>query len=436
MAPRSASRFRLRRLVPVGATLLVAAAVVGVAGGRGGKTLAPGMQLASGSGFTLSGTVSNLAPGVASTLVLTAGNTYNVPITVASVSVAVSSVTTACPVTYLSINGTAFTGTPPTAAITVNGSSVPALPASVPSPVPASGSATISLPIEVALGAPNACQTTTFNFTYAGSATYTEPTLTTLTAAPNPSNVGQSVTFTATVAANITPVSAAVTPVGSVTFYQCTNPATLASGSPASSCTTKAALSGAVAVNGSGQATYATSTLAVGSYPIFAVFTPTDSTSFAASSSTTLTQVVSLVYTSCITTTVNANLVVASGQSICITSTGKLNGNATVNSGGALYLLRGVINGNVTVNSGGAMTVTGGSINGNLTATGAKYLTVCGANKLNGNLTASATTGFVVIGDAEMTAVPAVRPTASTATSRSPPTPAGWSWAATPSTAT
>ncbi len=68
----------------------------------------------------------------------------------------------------------------------------------------------------------DSCQGTTFNFTYSGSATYTEvyATSTTSLLRLNPSLLGQSVTYTATVTANPTagqdPVPSS--PTGSVTF--------------------------------------------------------------------------------------------------------------------------------------------------------------------------------------------------------------------------
>lgn len=92
------------------------------------------------------------------------------------------------------------------------------------------------------------------------SATPSAPSLattTTLSSAPNPSVTGQSVTFTATVTSN--PPGGGV-PTGSVTFTE--GATTLASG---------------VAVNGSGQAAFGTTTLAVGSHVITAAFTGTGS---------------------------------------------------------------------------------------------------------------------------------------------------------------
>src|SRR5580698_10422484 len=98
-------------------------------------------------------------------------------------------------------------------------------------------------------------------------------TSTTVASTPNPSNSGQSVTFTATV------TSTSGTPSGSVTF---------AEGSTV--------LASAVAVNTSGQAAFSTSTLAVGSHTITASFTGTGG--FGSSSGTAAPQVVNGVASS------------------------------------------------------------------------------------------------------------------------------------------
>ncbi len=93
-------------------------------------------------------------------------------------------------------------------------------------------------------------------------------TSTALTSSANPSTFGSSVTFTATV----TPASGSPA-VGSVAFMN--GSTTL----------------GTVTLNGSGVATYALSTLAIGSYSLSAVFTPTNANNFGTSTGT-LTQVV------------------------------------------------------------------------------------------------------------------------------------------------
>ena len=96
-------------------------------------------------------------------------------------------------------------------------------------------------------------------------------TTTTLASSVNPSAYQQSVTFTATVA----PTTGTALPTGTVQFS--------ADG---------VATSGPVTLNGSGVATLTSTTLAVGTHSITAVYTP-DSTSFTASSATALSQVVS-----------------------------------------------------------------------------------------------------------------------------------------------
>jgi large repetitive protein len=97
-------------------------------------------------------------------------------------------------------------------------------------------------------------------------------TSTTVTSAPNPSNSGVSVTFTATVA------STGGTPAGSVMFAE---GATV--------------LASSVTVNASGQAAFSTSTLSVGSHTITASFTGTGG--FGSSSGTAAPQVVNSVTT-------------------------------------------------------------------------------------------------------------------------------------------
>ena len=96
-------------------------------------------------------------------------------------------------------------------------------------------------------------------------------TTTTLASSVNPSAYQQSVTFTATVA----PTAGTALPTGTVQFS-----------------VDGAAAGGPVPLNGSGVATLTSTTLAVGTHSITAVYTP-DSTSFTASSATALSQVVS-----------------------------------------------------------------------------------------------------------------------------------------------
>ncbi len=120
------------------------------------------------------------------------------------------------------------------------------------------------------------------------------PTTTALTSSVNPSTSGQSVTFTATV----TP-STGASPTGTVTFKNGT--ATLGTGT----------------LNGSGVATFTTTTLAVGSSSITASYG--GSSTDTASTSSTLTQVVNISPTAtALTSSVNPS---TSGQSVTFTAT-------------------------------------------------------------------------------------------------------------------
>ena len=124
-------------------------------------------------------------------------------------------------------------------------------------------------------------------------------TTTALSSSANPSTVGESVTFTATVAGP----SGAGTPSGSVSFDE------------------GATTLGSAALNASGQASFSTSTLAQGSGAITAVYTPTGN--FVTSSSAPLTQTVNAVAVNAATTTTlrssaNPSLL---GQSVTFTAT-------------------------------------------------------------------------------------------------------------------
>ena len=348
--------------------LLAVAAVSGAAiffwsAVPGGSTPVPGVVLTSATSFGLSGAVGNLAPGGSSTLVVTASNPYSVPITLTSVTVSVPTVPATCPMSNLTLAGSAFSGSPP--AVTIAGLS---------RAVPANGSANVPLAILLAWSAANGCQTVTFPFSYSGTATFTAATTTVLASSPNPSLFGSAATFTATVTASAPAPNPAP---GTVTFYLCTNPANLPSGSPSSGCSASVALGAAVTVGGSGQASLSTASLPSGSYPVFAKFTPSDATSYSASASASITQVVTSSKP-CITTTVST-LTVASGQSVCVTAPGR-------------------VTGSVTVSSGGALSLNGATVGGSLTASGAAALRFCGAT-ITGSVSVSSSAGFVLVGD-------------------------------------
>jgi sugar lactone lactonase YvrE len=110
----------------------------------------------------------------------------------------------------------------------------------------------------------------THTITLTGTGVVAGSTNTTLTSSLNPSNAGQSITFTATVASD----NGSAVPTGSVQFS--------ADGT---------ALGSAVALH-SGVATYSTSTLAQGTHSITAAYTPTSGSSFVAGTSAALSQTV------------------------------------------------------------------------------------------------------------------------------------------------
>jgi len=190
-----------------------------------------------------------------------------------------------------------------------------------------------------------------------------------LTSSLNPSIYGQAVTFTATA------TSTAGTPSGPVTFFD------------------GSASIGTSNLDATGKATLVTSALTPGTHPVKAVYAGNGT--FFTSTSGVISQVVN--YTSCISGTVNGGLTVTNGQWICVSSTGRVNGSVTVQSGGTLTILGGTLNGTLTVKAGGALVTAGGSISA-IVATGAKTLRVCGVS-ISGDLSASGTPTFVLIGD-------------------------------------
>ena len=239
--------------------------------------------LLSGTDFTLSGTVGNLTPGISSQLVLTATNPQASAIRLTTLTITIPKAPARCPVVNLEIGGAVFSGSP--AAVRVTG---------LAAVVPAHSLAKVPLPILVARSAPNACQAVTFPFQYAGTATVVgagQPTFTFLASAPNPSAVGVQVAFTATVGTQPQLTRHPPFPAGSVTFYLCTDPASLPTRSLASTCLTAVALGPAVTLDAHARARLVTTSLSGGRHPVFARFTPAGS-EYAPSASTTITQLV------------------------------------------------------------------------------------------------------------------------------------------------
>lgn len=155
----------------------------------------------------------------------------------------------------------------------------------------------------------NPCQHVNLAMSYSAQAYFTVGTTTRLAAASNPASVAQTVTVTATVSPTVSPAVPNDTPVGSVTFYKCTNPPT---------CNAYTTL-GPVAVDGTGTASTTTSFGALGSYKLYAVFTPTDLTNFTGSTSATILENVSTASTSSsLTSSLNPSLY---GQTVTFTDT-------------------------------------------------------------------------------------------------------------------
>ncbi len=181
--------------------------------------------------------------------------------------------------------------------------------------VPGGGDATSpGVPIELKdNGAPqNDCENYTYNFVYSGNAIYTEVygTTTGLASSQNPSNAGQSVTYTATVTASATASQDPVpsSPTGTVTFQD--NGTTICNAVPVTSTGTTTATA---------QCTVNYATTAGSPHPITASYTDTDGNF--TNSNGSVSQVVNsptIVTTSSLTSTPNPSTF---GSSVSFTDT-------------------------------------------------------------------------------------------------------------------
>jgi len=161
-------------------------------------------------------------------------------------------------------------------------------------------------------------------------------TTTTLTSAPNPSTFGQSVTFTATV------TSGSGVPTGTVTFKDGT--ATLGTG----------------ALDGTGHATFTSSTLSVASHSITAVYG--GSTSFNGSTSSAVTQTVNKDgSTTTVTSSLNPSV---SGQAVTFTATVVANAPGTaIPTGTVTFKDKNKTLGTGSLNAAGQAALTTSSLN-------------------------------------------------------------------------
>ena len=360
---------RVRKLATVSAVTLVVAALSFIATQA---VIGTNAQANTTTDFTITSSISNshtsptpgvlLYPGAQRYLWYTVRNPLSVPITVTSmriVSTTPPGPPANCPVSYLDVSHTTFSGSlvVPAKVGVVNGT------ATEPTGQP------IAL-IDTHTDQTPGCKNTTFNFTFAGSATYIEVygTSTSLASSSNPSNINQTVTYTATVtgivASGQDPLSNS--PTGTVTFRD--------NGNPISGCTNVAATSTTSSTSRFACVVTYSSTTGV-PHPITAAFTDGTDANFANSVSGVLLQTVNFSVP-CIGT-VNGGYTVASGTSICIS---------------------GRVNGGITVRAGGVLVLQGAIVYGGVISTGATALRFC-ASTINGGVTATGTTGFVMIGD-------------------------------------
>jgi hypothetical protein len=184
-----------------------------------------------------------------------------------------------------------------------------------------------------------------------GDATPVNATTLTLTSSRNPSNFGQSVTFTATVTSGAT----AGTPAGTVTFMD--------------GATTLAA---AVVLNSSGVATYQTAALAVGSHTIKASFTSATTANYLPSSATVI-QIVDEVTATNLTSSLNPSAV---GQNVTFTALVTISGGGGVTPDGTVTFTdttTGTILGSQTLGPSGIVTVSTAALTQGLHAITAAY---------------------------------------------------------------
>lgn len=265
---------RVRATARGGVAAVVAAAlgaVVPLLVGAGGPA---GLQLVSGTAFTItsavfaspacSGPPAELYPGTVRCAVLTVHNALGAPITVQSVTAALASGYPAPPAvcTGADLKLPTFSG-----AVTVPPAGTVALP---------------GVPIELLDSGTDqdACQHITYHFVYSGTARYTDTTATALRSSPDPSNEGTPARFTATVTATDAGVDP-VRPTGTVEFSSCATAA----------CTATTLLGTAPVDPSDGRATFVTASLPVGTTVVEAVYRGSG-TDFAGSTSPPVRQVV------------------------------------------------------------------------------------------------------------------------------------------------
>ncbi len=269
------------------------------------KTQSPNLSLTANSNFAITSSVSSssssqipavLDPGATRYLWYTVHNALGLPVTVSSLGIASVAAPAGCPASNLDVSHASYSGSL-------------VVPAKVGA-TPGANSVAVPIMLVAAAGNQDGCKNATFTFTFTGSAQYTEvyATSTAVASSQNPSTVGQSVTYTATVTgtqgAGQDPMPAG--PTGKVTFKDgsttiCSN-VSVTSASPTTStaqCT---------------PATYSTPA----THPITAVFTNSDGNFSGSTSSPALNQVVGYGTTSALTSAPNPTI---QGTSVTLTAT-------------------------------------------------------------------------------------------------------------------
>ncbi|HEY3907537.1 MAG TPA: hypothetical protein VGM14_26770 [Streptosporangiaceae bacterium] len=152
----------IRRIIVLAGAVACVALIAGLAHsvGKPGPRIGDAAVLTSGSGFSLSGAIGDLTPGIASRLVLKVTSHTSRAITVKSVTIRIRAVPAGCPAADLTIDGADFRGSPP--AVTITG---------LRAKVPARGTARLPLRMRLARSAANGCQHARFSLRYSGTAT-------------------------------------------------------------------------------------------------------------------------------------------------------------------------------------------------------------------------------------------------------------------------
>lgn len=343
---QSANRRSGRRLPWVALFSAVAVLVTGVAvavTATNGSS-APAKLPASAPHFTITSPTPGpvLTLGIPNGLPLTFHNANSIPLTVTSLTVSLAApIPTGCDGSNLTLNGSALSSpvtVPQSVLVAAHGS--------------ASSAQTLEL-IDKSAVNQDACKSQQLHFAYSGSAKYTDTTHTVLTAKPNPSKHGQSVTLRATVTSTYKDPHQ---PGGVVAFFRCANAAC-----------TKSHKIGSRSFTG-GSVTLKTTVLPIGTSRLFAVYSGSG-TNFVGSTSAKIShKVLKAGYHK------PGSCIIISGAKPTQVVNTTHHGSITVKSGKVLLLDGGTITGNVKVRSGGRFLGRAGTVNGKVISRGGLVL--------------------------------------------------------------